>query len=97
MTDAVFGLVGVMLGGVLTGTVTYLLERQRERKRVRAASRLLFDALWDAYLTGQSLLMDGTWPGTNPPLNYGVWEEHRDLMGYSPFRRGMAGGTRLVS
>lgn len=45
MTAAIFGLVGVIVGGVLNGLVSYWLERQREQRAVRAAARLLMDPL----------------------------------------------------
>lgn len=40
-STAFFVLVGVVLGGVLNGTVTWFLERGRERSASRAAARLV--------------------------------------------------------
>src|SRR4051794_25968997 len=41
MTEAIFGLVGVVIGGVLSGGVTLWVERVRERRGARSAARLV--------------------------------------------------------
>ena len=41
MTGAIFGLVGVIIGGLLTGAVEALRERRSQRTLSRAAARLL--------------------------------------------------------
>jgi hypothetical protein len=45
MLAAVFGLVGVVIGGLLNGAVNWRLERARERLAARASARLLSDSL----------------------------------------------------
>jgi hypothetical protein len=40
VTAAIFGLLGVIVGGVLSGLVTWRIERFRERQQARAAARL---------------------------------------------------------
>ena len=54
MTDAVFGLLGVLVGGAITGWTTYALERRRERAAARVAARLVREDL----LPGVLLLED---------------------------------------
>jgi hypothetical protein len=41
MTEAIFGLVGVALGGLITGGATYLVTRRNEKLEARASARLL--------------------------------------------------------
>jgi hypothetical protein len=41
MTEAIFGLAGVALGGLITGGATYLAARRSERLEARASARLL--------------------------------------------------------
>jgi hypothetical protein len=45
MTAAIFGLLGVIVGGVLNGVVTWRIERARERGDARAAARLVIEEL----------------------------------------------------
>jgi hypothetical protein len=48
VTAAIFGLLGVIVGGVLSGLVTWRIERLRERQEARAAARLAHVELGDA-------------------------------------------------
>ena len=48
MTLAIFGLVGVVIGGVLNGGVSYVLGRFDAKRRTKATARLLFPLFWDA-------------------------------------------------
>jgi hypothetical protein len=41
MTEAIFGLVGVVVGGFITGGAINLIERRTERLEARASARLL--------------------------------------------------------
>ncbi|MGZ4288913.1 MAG: hypothetical protein ACXVHB_31640 [Solirubrobacteraceae bacterium] len=41
MTAAIFGLIGVLIGGVLNGVVSWLIELSRQRDAARASARLL--------------------------------------------------------
>jgi hypothetical protein len=42
VTAAIFGLLGVIVGGLVTGGVSYVLEARRERKELRRARRLVW-------------------------------------------------------
>ena len=41
MTAAIFGLLGVVVGGMITGGVSYFLEAWRERKELKKSRRLV--------------------------------------------------------
>ncbi|MEV0084765.1 hypothetical protein [Saccharopolyspora sp. NPDC050642] len=62
MTAAIFGLVGVIIGGLLTGLVDFMLERRRERNDARAASKLLRSQLNDARTAVVVALEGREWP-----------------------------------
>ena len=45
MTAAVFGLVGVVIGALITGGTNYVLQVRAERREIRAAARLMLQEL----------------------------------------------------
>jgi hypothetical protein len=51
MEVAIFGLVGVVIGGLLSGGVTWFMECKRQQATVKANSRLLVSLLLDAELS----------------------------------------------
>jgi len=48
MTAAIFGLLGVIVGGVLNGLVSWRIERSRALREARAVARLTYVELGDA-------------------------------------------------
>jgi hypothetical protein len=96
VSQGLFALGGVLLGGLLTGAVTYVLESKRERKAIRAAARVLIDAIKSPMINTQVLLEDGRWfvaPGDDARKHFSteLWEEHRQLLaaGLSPVARSL--------
>jgi hypothetical protein len=77
VTTGAFTLGGVVVGGTITGTMTYVLTRRGERRLARAAARLVLE---DAFQTGRALnrvLDDGKWyPMDDVTLDQ--WHKHRD-------------------
>jgi type II secretory pathway pseudopilin PulG len=60
----VVGLVGVVVGGLLTGGVTYFLEQRREKREARAAQLVMKSELEAAATAVEVALLDGTeWAG----------------------------------
>jgi hypothetical protein len=45
VTQAIFGLVGVVVGAVISGGVAFFMERRRDRQKARASARLLEEEL----------------------------------------------------
>jgi hypothetical protein len=87
MTTALFGLLGVVVGGVLTGMVTYALERVRTKRAARAASRLLVEDLHSALMFANTVKGKGTWQVLSPDAvertfvePAAVWLKHRELL-----------------
>lgn len=76
-TTGAFALGGVIIGGSVSGTVTYVLARRVERRTARAAARLVrADATQTSYAL-RAVLDDRTWR----PIKFVTmeqWNRHRD-------------------
>jgi hypothetical protein len=81
VTAAIFGLLGVIVGGMLNGLIAWRLERDRDRVTSRAAARLVMAELDDADSQadfglgigdladwGRPLLSDKAWRGNSAQL-----------------------------
>jgi hypothetical protein len=87
MGEAIFGLVGVLVGGIITAGSSYLLDRRRERvdrqrdSRKRAielkrASRLIDAELSRAQAAASICLEKGHWWSPDAKLSRGAWEQY---------------------
>jgi L-fucose isomerase-like protein len=79
---AILGLIGVVVGGLLTGGVQLFLDWRKERRTVRQARRLVQGELLNAELILGTLanLPSKTWPSfldVNAALPTSAWQEHR--------------------
>lgn len=81
MTAAVFGLIGVVVGGVLNGLVALVMDGRRDARAVMGAARLVLEEVSGFSATYSTALEQGTW-STIPqwPLRLGQWEEYRTLI-----------------
>lgn len=85
MSEAVIGLVGVVVGGVLTGGTNLALEWRRERRAGRAAARLVHAALTDANAFVEASIFQRMWVGDPvEALADDVWSEHRTSLAEAP-------------
>jgi hypothetical protein len=76
MTAAIFGLVGVVIGALATGGVTYVMERLRDRKDGRVARRLLERELRGTVpgLAAWCAAKDTTEPSREVVLKFPAWK-----------------------
>ncbi len=81
MTEAIFGLVGVVVGGLITGFVQGVQEWRRERADLRASARLLLRELQQAIL-GIRIVRPRMEAGGLPAIgvNLTVWPEKQGLL-----------------
>lgn len=81
MGEAVFGLIGVVVGGLLTGLVDYALDRRREVRAVKAAARLLSAPMHRAHIELGRLKEHGVWDrDLLRSVNTDEWDRHRELL-----------------
>jgi hypothetical protein len=80
MTGAIFGLIGVLVGGVLNGVVGAWQGRRLEHFETRAAARLVFHDLVNAKLLLQEATSRGSWGEvTDELLRLDRWTEYERL------------------
>jgi hypothetical protein len=85
---AIFGLVGVVVGGLLTAISNYFLDKAKDRRQqrkedrahqvqVRTAVRLLYDDLDRAVAVGETLMEKKKWWISMSPPNADTWLKFR--------------------
>jgi hypothetical protein len=77
MEEATFGLIGVVVGALVTGGVTWTLARRREQRDVRAAARLLRNDLLKAEGMLSHALNESRWWPRDRELPTSLWREER--------------------
>lgn len=85
MSQAIVGLIGVVIGGLLTGGVEFALERRRERRSGTAAARLVMESLDDIDSFIKASLARRAWLGDpSEILSNAAWSEHRVVLAEAP-------------
>jgi hypothetical protein len=82
VAEATFGLVGVVIGGLITAFVSYLLESRRERREARIARRLVRSDFDEADHAVTDALAGRGWPAG--------WTDRRWSDSWSVHRRPLA-------
>ncbi len=81
MNEAIFGLVGVVVGALLIGFVASSAVARRNRKAVQVAARLLLADISTAQTTYEECLEEGKWGGlTARPISLEAWNEWKALL-----------------
>jgi len=87
MTAAIFGLLGVVVGGLLTGGVDYFMARRREQAELRQSTRLVADELHSLWLVVDLILERGQLlparlPGEDTELLFPTssWHAHKAVL-----------------
>lgn len=75
--SAIFGLVGVVVGGVITWLAQWLQERRGEQRASRAAFRLVASDLYVAQALVKPVIETGRWGPENLAIPLEAWAEHR--------------------
>ncbi len=77
VTEAIFGLLGVVVGGALTGGIDYLARRREERQTARALARAIYAHLLDLRSQCAYCADRGDWLLVDEPFVLPeVWQEH---------------------
>lgn len=88
LLPAIFGLLGVVVGGLLTAISNFFLEKAKDRRQqqrehqahqvqVRTAVRLLYDDLDRAVAVGETLMEKKKWWISMSPPNADTWLKFR--------------------
>lgn len=85
MAQAVFGLIGVLVGALVAGGVDLFLERRREKRLIRRATRLVADELHTVWVSLSMLVQAGVAPPIKEPepelfLPTSAWAAHREIL-----------------
>lgn len=87
MTAAIFGLIGVVVGGLITGGVQIWIEHLRKRGELRTAKRLVDSELHSVTLDLEKFTTDGITPAEwrrDQLLPSLAWREHRAILAALP-------------
>jgi hypothetical protein len=80
---AIFGLVGVIVGGLVSGVVSAGLDRVRDARRALVSARLVQDDLSYLHAVLDAEIEEGVWrrlTADEPPLAFDAWTDGRDLL-----------------
>jgi hypothetical protein len=87
VTTAIFGLVGVIVGAVVTGVVDLYMEHRRKVAAVFLAKRLVSDDLVTIWVHVDGLILSGRTPDRASPeararfMPTAAWETHKETLG----------------
>ena len=86
MTAAIFGLVGVVVGGVLNAVVAAVLEDRRAARARRTSARLVAEEIQSNGRTLWACNESGLWLAMRShPLRFGTWETHAEVLAGLPY------------
>lgn len=86
MTAAIFGLLGVIVGGVLNAVLAVVLDNRRSSAAVRTSARLVAEEIQSNGRTLYACLETGLWLAMrNHPLRFSTWESHAEPLAQIPY------------
>ena len=82
MAEAIFGLAGVIIGAMISGVTTYILQKRKEQMAARVAARLVREelylaAIWVEDLLNQENIGAEQFEKIKARTNAGSWPEQR--------------------
>lgn len=81
MTEAIFGLIGVVVGGLISGGLSLILEWRRERVAARVAARLVREDLLPVSLGIEDVFDGRAWSQrSDRQSRERSWVEHRSRL-----------------
>jgi hypothetical protein len=91
MGEAIFGLVGVIVGGFITACSSYLLDRRREQAdrqkerqsratKLKTAARLIDEELARGQAAATIAFEDRHWWNPDEQLLTGAWQQYREFI-----------------
>ncbi len=80
VTEAIFGLLGVIVGGLLNGGVGLFTEHRRRKAEAKVAARLLYSEIEGNQLTSYLTLSAGKWTHAKVGFSVEEWNLHRTVL-----------------
>jgi hypothetical protein len=80
MTAAIFGLIGVIIGGLLNGAVTYLAHRQQQKAASKIAARVVLSEIKGNERAIRITLRFENWANAKLALTVDQWLAHRETL-----------------
>jgi hypothetical protein len=81
MAAAIFGLIGTLVGGLVTWLSAYLLDRRREARAARVAEAVLWSELDQARVALSDVRKGGKWPPGWGWVDWTAsWRTHREAL-----------------
>ena len=81
MTAAIFGVVGVIIGALVTAAGTYFFERRREKREARSAQLVVRHELEDAAKAVEDALRGREWPPGWQSMRWSQsWSTYRPVL-----------------
>ena len=81
MTAAIFGLVGVIVGGVMNAALAVVLDARRSARALRTSARLTAEEIQSNGRTLYACLETGLWLAMrNHPLRFNTWEANAETL-----------------
>ena len=81
MTEAIFGLIGVVVGGLISGGLSLILEWRKERVAARVAARLVREDLLPVSLMIEDVFGGRAWlQRSDRQSRERSWVEHRSRL-----------------
>lgn len=92
MTEAIFGLTGVIIGALISGLTSLLMQKRNARLTARVAARLVRDDLYIASCWVEDAIVAEKWlEDTQRKINTQSWQDQRihlaAVMNYSDYAK----------
>jgi phosphoserine phosphatase len=78
MTEAIFGLVGVIIGGLLNGGVSLLVDKKSQKGAGKVAARMLLSEITNNEIATKLSLEKSTWRHLRLALSIEEWTRRRE-------------------
>jgi hypothetical protein len=87
VTAAIFGLIGVIVGGVLNAVVAVVFDSRRAALALRTSARLVAEEIQSNGRTLYACVQTGLWLAMrNHPLRFSTWESNAETLARMPYR-----------
>jgi hypothetical protein len=80
MAEAIFGLIGVVIGGLLNGGVTWLVDRSKRKAGSKTAARIVIAEIHSNEIAIDLALEDRKWAFVKEAVSLQAGDDHRAML-----------------